>query len=177
MKQETTDNLLNDKDLNDNNSHGLTWGIIIFAIVFVFWFISAIIVYYIRPEWLTRGQFGDMFGGINSLFSGLAFAGLIYTIMLQRNELALQRKELMRSAKAQEESEKALTAQLKSMVIAANINGLTTIIDYYKGIAAKTVEAKGRIEAERKMGEAINDIANYMDEINKELQNQRKKKK
>lgn len=184
MKQESTDNLLNDKDLNDNNSHDLTLGIIIVAIVFVIWFISAIIVYYIRPDWLTRGQFGDMFGGINSLFSGLAFAGLIYTIMLQRNELALQRKELiltrnelMRSAKAQEESEKALTAQLKSMVIAANINGLTTIIDYYKGIAAKTIEAKGRIEAERKMGEAINDIANYMDEINKELQNQRKKKK
>jgi hypothetical protein len=41
-----------------------------------------------------RGQFGDMFGVINSLFSGLAFAGIIYTILLQREELKAQREEL-----------------------------------------------------------------------------------
>ncbi len=41
-----------------------------------------------------RGTFGDMFGGLNALFSGLAFAGIILTILLQRNELKLQRKEL-----------------------------------------------------------------------------------
>lgn len=41
-----------------------------------------------------RGQFGDMFGVVNALFSGLAFAGIIYTILLQREELAAQRKEL-----------------------------------------------------------------------------------
>jgi len=35
-----------------------------------------------------------MFGAINSLFSGLALAGVIYTIHLQKNELSLQRKEL-----------------------------------------------------------------------------------
>ena len=41
-----------------------------------------------------RGQFGDMFGVINSLFSGLAFGGIIYTILLQREELKAQREEL-----------------------------------------------------------------------------------
>lgn len=41
-----------------------------------------------------RGQFGDAFGTINSLFTGLAFAALIATIFLQRDELALQRTEL-----------------------------------------------------------------------------------
>ena len=30
--------------------------------------------------WEVRGQFGDLFGSINSLFSGFAFAALIYTI-------------------------------------------------------------------------------------------------
>jgi len=44
-----------------------------------------------KPE---RGTFGDMFGAINALFSGLAFATLIYTTWLQREELALQREEL-----------------------------------------------------------------------------------
>ena len=40
------------------------------------------------------GKFGDMFGSVNALFSGLAFAGLIYAIWLQRIELKLQRREL-----------------------------------------------------------------------------------
>lgn len=41
-----------------------------------------------------RGTFGDMFGAVNALFSGLAFSVLIYTMILQRIELKLQRKEL-----------------------------------------------------------------------------------
>ncbi len=45
----------------------------------------------IQPE---PGVFGDMFGFVNALFSGLAFAGLIYAIWLQRIELRLQRREL-----------------------------------------------------------------------------------
>lgn len=35
-----------------------------------------------------------MFGGITALFSGLAFAGLISTLIMQRQELSLQREEL-----------------------------------------------------------------------------------
>ncbi|NLD55927.1 MAG: hypothetical protein GX652_14850 [Burkholderiaceae bacterium] len=46
------------------------------------------------PKWDERGQFGDMFGVVNSFFSGLAFVGIIYTIYLQQQELALQRQEL-----------------------------------------------------------------------------------
>ena len=36
----------------------------------------------------VRGQFGDKFGAINALFSGFAFAGIIFTIFLQRRDLA-----------------------------------------------------------------------------------------
>jgi len=43
--------------------------------------------YFIKhPEY--AGTFGDMFGITNSLFAGLGFAGLFYTIMLQRKELS-----------------------------------------------------------------------------------------
>ncbi|ROI09471.1 hypothetical protein EGH90_04040 [Kaistella haifensis] len=41
-----------------------------------------------------RGVFGDKFGAINALFSALAFAGIIFTIFLQKKELKLQREEL-----------------------------------------------------------------------------------
>jgi hypothetical protein len=51
-------------------------------------------IYFAFDDWADRGTFGDMFGAVNALFSGLAFAGVIYTILLQRHELALQRKEL-----------------------------------------------------------------------------------
>lgn len=34
-----------------------------------------------------RGQFGDKFGAVNALFSGLAFAGIILTIYFQRKDL------------------------------------------------------------------------------------------
>src|SRR5689334_15440351 len=48
---------------------------------------------------VEQGQFGDMFGAVNALFSGLAFAGIIYTILLQREELGAQRKELKQTRK------------------------------------------------------------------------------
>lgn len=40
------------------------------------------------------GQFGDMFGSVNSLFSALAFLVIAISLFLQKNELALQRKQL-----------------------------------------------------------------------------------
>ena len=46
------------------------------------------------PNDNTRGTFGDQFGAVNALFSGLAFTGLIYTIILQRRDLEIQRHDL-----------------------------------------------------------------------------------
>ena len=51
-----------------------------------------------QPEiWAKRGQFGDLFGSVNALFSGLAFAGIIYTIFIQKEELELQHKAIAAS--------------------------------------------------------------------------------
>lgn len=41
-----------------------------------------------------RGQFGDQFGAVNALFSGLAFLGLIVTIAFQTRGLRLQSRDL-----------------------------------------------------------------------------------
>ncbi|MBK8567704.1 MAG: hypothetical protein IPN76_31390 [Saprospiraceae bacterium] len=43
---------------------------------------------------LSLGEIGDMYGSVNAIFSGLAFAGIIITILLQRKELKSQREEL-----------------------------------------------------------------------------------
>lgn len=41
-----------------------------------------------------RGLFGDMFGAVNSVFSGLAFVGVIYAIFLQRHEISIAKREI-----------------------------------------------------------------------------------
>ena len=64
--------------------------IVLLLIVTGVWGLS----WYFLKDTDDRGTFGDMFGAVNALFSGLAFAGVIYAIFLQRNELSLQRTEL-----------------------------------------------------------------------------------
>jgi hypothetical protein len=64
----------------------------IFSLVLLAWLICW---YSLKDlDHTDRGTFGDMFGAVNALFSGLAFAGIVITILLQRQELELQRKEL-----------------------------------------------------------------------------------
>lgn len=72
--------------------------IILLSIVFLLWISSWILIdYFIEEE--QRGIFGDKFGSTNALFSGFALAGIIYTIFLQKKELALQREELEETRK------------------------------------------------------------------------------
>ena len=47
----------------------------VFCLVVLFWSGSWYFLYARLPGLTEQGQFGDMFGAVNSLFSGLAFAG------------------------------------------------------------------------------------------------------
>lgn len=53
------------------------------------------------PDWNKRGQFGEMFGVLEAFFSGMAFIGLIYTILLQREEMQKQLENVERSNRLQ----------------------------------------------------------------------------
>jgi len=79
----------------------LFWTLLIIgAFVFVF------SLWYLNFRWLhsmeatERGTFGDMFGAANSLFSGLAFAILIITLFMQREELIEQKEESKKQTEA-----------------------------------------------------------------------------
>ena len=61
--------------------------------VFVLWALAGWGVHHFAGK-EGRGTFGDMFGAVNALFSGFAFACLIYAVFMQREELSLQREEL-----------------------------------------------------------------------------------
>lgn len=84
-------------------------------------------------EW---GTFGDVYGAVvGTLFAGLAFAGLILTVHLQRRELAETREELKRTADAQVEAHRALATQAEMMRMAAEANAVSALLN----TAGKTV--------------------------------------
>ncbi len=62
----------------------LGFAVYVGAILYLTWPISELSV-------AKSGVFGDSFGALNALFSGLAFAGLIVTVLLQRDEMHLSR--------------------------------------------------------------------------------------
>lgn len=67
------------------------------------------------PFGKNAGTFGDQFGAVNALFSGLAFTGLIYTIILQRRDLKLQRRDLLYQRRELELTRKELELTRKEM--------------------------------------------------------------
>ncbi|GAB5404576.1 MAG: hypothetical protein Aurels2KO_28070 [Aureliella sp.] len=62
------------------------------------------------------GTFGDSFGAVNALFSGLAFVGVIVAILIQSNELKLQRRELRLSRTQLRLTREELNGQKAQMV-------------------------------------------------------------
>ena len=68
--------------------------IVLLVTVFVVWLLYGLAAYNFPKSLEKSGQTGDMFGGITALFSGLAFAGLVFTLFVQKKELQYQREEL-----------------------------------------------------------------------------------
>jgi len=66
----------------------------ILSILFVFGSCLIVYLYWKGGDYEQRGTFGDMFGSVNAVFSGLAFAGIILAIFMQKKELESQREEL-----------------------------------------------------------------------------------
>jgi len=138
-------------------------------------------VYLALPGWTERGQFGDMFGIVNTLFSGLAFAGVIYAILLQREDLALQREELKltreelrRTAEAQEKSERALTSQATASNQSARLAAINYLLAHYEAelkrlpqmtFALEDPRFRQKMSLERKRKELLQLLDKVFDEI------------
>lgn len=107
--------MLNIKNTSESTNY---WPLIILSVGVVglfalsWWWLVATIN---DPE--KQGQFGDQFGAVNALFSGLAFAGLIFTIILQKKELALQREELTQTREELKGQKEQLEEQNKTLKI------------------------------------------------------------
>ena len=148
--------------------------ILLILMVIIIWGLSAVLIMTFIPEWSERGTFGDLFGAVNALFSALAFAVLIYTIILQREEIkqnreeiVLNRKELEKSGKLQRKAHEVLVRQADQTHLSAKMNAMSTLVDYYNNQISNPKSTEETIaKAKLKRKEVIMQIDHLIDCLN-----------
>jgi hypothetical protein len=133
------------------------------------WIVVPFVLRAVIEDPQQRGLFGDSYGVLNALFSGLAFAGVIATLLLQRQELAYQREELeltrvelQRAASAQEATSETIAEQAEVMKVTAHLSGIAALLD-----SANT-------EVDRRRKEYNDGMVGNMAPLNAAIENQRK---
>jgi hypothetical protein len=120
------------------------------GLVVAMWILYAGALWFGVDEPDDRGLFGDMFGGINALFSALAFAALIFTVLLQRRELSLQRLELSETRKEIKGQREQMELQNKTLRIQAFEGTFFHLLNLHHSlVAAITMTAGGDVYAGR----------------------------
>ncbi|OAI10064.1 hypothetical protein [Methylomonas methanica] len=113
--------------------------------IFIVYSSSLILITWSNPEISIdkSGVFGDSFGALTALFTGLAFAGTLRTLQIQSEELKLQRTEIERAASAQE--------------ITARLTATTTLLSEYNS-RLKTNEELIKQQQDQMLSGIINQV-------------------
>ena len=106
----------------------MKWFITAAVVVVCLWAVSWGLIWAFEEDPTVRGQFGDMFGAVNALFSGLAFAGVVVVIFLQRRDLEVQQKMLSLQMEELRASREAQESQVKALTITAKINARSALL-------------------------------------------------
>ena len=103
----------------------------------------------------TRGQLGDSFGVLNSLFSGLGFAAIVVTLWVQRNQSEIQQKQIeiqQEQLKAQEQERIEEVTERRSLF---NLNGALEAIERARELLSdNNNDRRTWLEAGRLLGHA-----------------------
>ncbi len=82
-----------------------------------------------ESEGISRlGQFGDAFGAINALFTGLALSGLVYTALLHHEQVQAQRQELQQQAHDSVANRQALSREQRELFLTARLNATVAML-------------------------------------------------
>lgn len=105
-------------------------GWLIFLLVIGSWWLNPKVTqsWYGQPDGV--GTFGDSYGALTSLFTGLAFAGLIVTLLQQREDLRLQRAEAKRMVDELGDQKQQMELQNASIRQQTFFNMLQVFNDY-----------------------------------------------
>lgn len=74
------------------NKNTIIFSIIAFVSIFLLWFFADSIIQWRFGSFGIKRTYGDIFNALSSLFTALAFAGLIVTILIQRQDINNQNK-------------------------------------------------------------------------------------
>lgn len=116
------------------------------SIIIAIWLTSWILITQLIPT-TERGTFGDMFGAVNALFSGLALFGIVMSILIQQSELKLQQKELA-------ETREEFKVNRLTNILFKQIEYLNTVIENTKFIEGTISETKEILDHYSKSDEA-----------------------
>lgn len=155
------------KQNNVDNNHK-KYGLWLAAAVFLVWLFVSGSGFFIIGSQTSLGLLGDSFGLINSLFSGLALAGIVYTIYLQTEQLKIQsedlehqREELQETRLVLKEQHKEFNEQNKTLRLQRFENTLFNMVSVFNQIVNDIRFAKGN-EAEIRGRPALNEIYGKM---------------
>jgi hypothetical protein len=120
----------------------LMFGVIALCIFLIWLFIPKLLQFFMVFSGITefnltdKGLFGDSFGALNTLFSGLAFSAIIVTLIVQIEEFKLQRSELKKQAESLEAQVNQLEIQASEIKANRDILSLQhkEAINYRKAI-------------------------------------------
>jgi hypothetical protein len=102
--------------------------ILLFSLMLVFVMCLYIFLIHERfPSWTISGTFGDTFGALNALFTGLAAGGAIYTLYIQQIQLRDAQQEQERLSNIQSEIAKSLINQAEIMRDTFKVNLLNIL--------------------------------------------------
>jgi hypothetical protein len=90
-------------------------------------FIAAALIYCFRMKLPSLGLAGDAMGALNTLFSGLALSAVVVAIILQQEQLKIQKTELNNT---KDELRNQRIAQEKSAEEAKKLNEFTILATY-----------------------------------------------
>jgi hypothetical protein len=131
--------------------------IILGLLIITLWVYSP---YFLRNHFASidkRGQFGDSFGMITSLFNAFAFFALIVTLIIQKRELTYQREEFEESRIAQQDIVKENQNNINLQILLSHTSYLKIRADQIGNDLRQVIASKGDTRRE--------DLMNLQDEF------------
>lgn len=155
-------------------SHG--WRVFgcLLAFILLLWVSYPVVLSRWLPLPAEAGPFGDMYGALNTLFSGVALAGIVLAILLQQRELQLQRRELeltrlelSRSADAQSATQEELQHQTTIHLKAAAISSLAAMMSSHSSTLRdlSTTNDQNREVAREQLNECSRQVKRLLEEL------------
>ncbi|HMZ51099.1 MAG TPA: hypothetical protein PK988_02440, partial [Candidatus Sumerlaeota bacterium] len=141
-----------DEPLRKNSERRfLGWaGVVTFLIVLVLWAASHPVMLALVHSSSEASNVGQAYGALNTLFSGLAFAALVLTVLLQSQELKLTREEMTAQRQAAQESATHLADTTKIQALVGMQNADSELLKYQHTLLSEANRVIEDIQSERK---------------------------